>query len=534
MVGSTSSIAGTPTISFDVKDLDGVTHPHDDPLVIEAVVADYKVKRIHVDGGSSADLLFYPAYLSLGYRPDQCRPAKICLVGFSGTQVPVIGTLPLRVRVGEGDQIADTVTNFHIVDCPSVYNCILGRPFLHKLRAVPSTFHLRLKFPTNTGIGCVRGDQALAKQCCTLSLQKKAVVNIDAREEGICPVLVDPDEDFPISEVHTVRISTAWPREALQSLLTLLQEFEEVFAWGPEDMPGVDRRVAEHALGIAPRSRPIQQKRRNFSWERRQAVAEEVSRLLKAKFIQEVLYPTWLANVVMLKKANGQWRMCVDFTDLNKACPKDPYPLSKIDQLVDATAGHRFLSFLNMFSGYHQIPMRKEDQEKIAFMTPVGNYCYKVMPFGLKNVGATYQRMVDRVFARQLGRNLEAYVDDILIKSKGVDEHLEDLRESLNTMRLYDLRLNAKKCVFGATAVKFLGFMLTQRGIEANTRQIDAILQMSPPTKGREVQVLTGRISALNRFIACSGDRCAPSSLLSKGLVRPFYGHLSGRRHSKN
>ncbi|CAL1368987.1 unnamed protein product [Linum trigynum] len=519
MVGSTSATAATPPISFDSHDLEGVAHPHDDTLVIKAIIADYEVKRILVDGGSSADLLFYPAYLSLGYRPEQCRPAEICLTGFSGSQVPVIGTLPLRVQIGSGEHTAETIVNFHVVDCPSAYNCILGRPFLIQLWAVPSTFHLRLKFPTKAGVGCVQGDQALARQCYALSQEKKA---IDAREEVARPVPVDDDEEFPLVDEHTVQISTAWPRESLQSLLKLLWEFGEVFAWGPEDMPGVHPRVAEHTLGIAPGSRPVQQKRRNFAWERRQAVAEEVTKLLKARFIREVLYPTWLANVVMVKKSNGQWRMCVDFTDLNKACPKDPYPLPKIDQLVDATSGHQFLTFLDMFSGYHQIPMKKEDQEKTAFMTPVGNYCYEVMPFGLKNAGATYQRMVDRVFARQLGRNVEAYVDDILIKSIGVGAHLEDLREMLNTMRLYDLRLNPKKCVFGATAGKFLGFMLTQRGIEANPRQIDAILQMPPPTKGREVQVLAGRIAALNRFIARAGDRCAPFFATLKGACKTF------------
>ncbi|CAL1387108.1 unnamed protein product [Linum trigynum] len=214
--------------------------------------------------------------------------------------------------------------------------------------------------------------------------------------------------------------------------------------------------------------------------------------------------------------------MCVDFTDLNKACPKDPYPLAKIDLLIDATAGHRHLSFLDMFSGYHQIPLKKDDQKYTAFMTPVGNYCYKVMPFGLKNAGATYQRMVDRVFARQLGRNVEAYVDDILIKSAETHAHLEDLRETFDTLRGYNLRLNPKKCVFGATAGKFLGFMVTRRGIEVNPRQIEAILQMTSPTKHKEVQVLTGRIAALNRFISRAGDRCAPFFNTIKGAGKTF------------
>ena len=119
--------------------------------------------------------------------------------------------------------------------------------------------------------------------------------------------------------------------------------------------------------------------------------------------------------------------MCIDFTDLNKACPKDPFPMPKIDQLVDATVGHPWMSFLDAFQGYHHIPLALDDQEKIAFVTPIRNYHYKVMPFGLKNVGSTYQRMMTRMFESLLGKNIEIYIDDMLVKSKVVSEHLGDL-----------------------------------------------------------------------------------------------------------
>ena len=114
--------------------------------------------------------------------------------------------------------------------------------------------------------------------------------------------------------------------------------------------------------------------------------------------IKEVFYPDWLANTVVVKKKNGKWRVCVDFTDLNKACLKDPFPMPRIDQLMDATAGHPRMSFLDAFQGYHQIPLALKDQKKTAFVTPTGNYHYKVMPFGLKNAGSTYQRMMTRMF----------------------------------------------------------------------------------------------------------------------------------------
>ena len=148
-------------------------------------------------------------------------------------------------------------------------------------------------------------------------------------------------------------------------------------------------------------------------------------------------YPDWLANVVLVKKANGKWRMCVDFTDLNKACLNDSFPLARIDQLVDSTTGHKLLTFMDAFLGYNQIKMAKEDQEKTAFITSQDLYCYKVMPFGLKNAGATYQRLVNKMFSKQIGRNMEVYVNDMLLKSKEELAHLDDLKETFATLKQY-------------------------------------------------------------------------------------------------
>jgi hypothetical protein len=130
-----------------------------------------------------------------------------------------------------------------------------------------------------------------------------------------------------------------------------------------------------------------------------------------------VYYPEWIANVVLVKKANRKWRVCVDYSDLNKACSKDSFPLPRIDQLVDSTAGHEMLSFLDAYSGYNQIAMHLPDRQKTTFVTDKGLYCYRVMPFGLKNAGATYQRLVNQMFSKQIGRTMEVYVDDMLVKT---------------------------------------------------------------------------------------------------------------------
>ncbi|PKA62943.1 RNA-directed DNA polymerase like [Apostasia shenzhenica] len=212
----------------------------------------------------------------------------------------------------------------------------------------------------------------------------------------------------------------------------------------------------------------------------------------------------------MVKKANGKWRMCVDFRSLNQACPKDTYPLPRIDTMVDHTVGYEVMSFLDAFSGYHQIWMAKGDEEKTTFITDYGTYCYRVMPFGLKNAGATYQRMIDAVFRNQRGRNLEAYVDDILVKSKTLTEHLGDLRETLDTLRRYNLKLNPAKCTFSAALGKFLGYLVSVRGIEANSDKISAILSMPSPKTAKEIQKLAGRINSLGRFISKAGNRCSP------------------------
>ena len=200
----------------------------------------------------------------------------------------------------------------------------------------------------------------------------------------------------------------------------------------------------------------------------------------------------------------------MDFMDLNKACPKDSFPLPRIDQLVDSTAGHKLLTFMDTFSGYNQIKMDEEDQEKTAFITSQGLYCYKVMPFRLKNVGAIYQRLVNKMFNKQIGRNMEVYVNDMLFKSKEKIAHLDDLRDTFATLKQYQMKLNPSKCVFGVVSSKFLGFMVSQRGIEANLEKVQAIINMVSPRTVKDVQKLTERIAALNRFVSRVTDKCLP------------------------
>ena len=172
------------------------------------------------------------------------------------------------------------------------------------------------------------------------------------------------------------------------------------------------------------------------------------------------------------------------------------------------------MSFLDAFQGYHHIPLALEDQEKMTFMSPIGNYYYKVMPFGLENAGSTYQRMMTRMFEPQLGKVIEVYIDDMVVKSKVVSEHVKDLEIIFGILRVHKLRLNASKCSFGVGSGKFLGYMVTHREIKVSLDQIKAINNLQAPRNPKEVQKLTGMIAALNWFISRFADRCQPFYLL--------------------
>jgi hypothetical protein len=247
-----------------------------------------------------------------------------------------------------------------------------------------------------------------------------------------------------------------------------------------------------------------------MSDDKAEGARNEVKRLLSAGVIIEVTYLEWMANTVMVKKANGKWRMCIDFTDLNKTCPKDELPLPRIDSLVDAMTTSELMSLLDCYSGYHQIWMKKEDEPKTSFITPNGTYRCVRMPKGLKNAGKSFSRMSAKVLSSQIGRNVLTYVDDIIAKSTKQEHHVADLQETFANFRRAGLKLNPEKCVFGVKKGKFLGCLVSTKGIEANPSKIEAILRMEPPKSQKGAQMLTGRLTSLNRFISRSAERNLP------------------------
>ncbi|GJV95837.1 reverse transcriptase domain-containing protein [Tanacetum coccineum] len=306
---------------------------------------------------------------------------------------------------------------------------------------VPSS-HGMLKFPADGGIVTIRGTILIPAECATVITSPKEIPKEAGTSHQNLKVAIHPN--FPDQEVA---IGGTLSLAGRTELCTLLKKNLDIFAWQPSDMTGVPRSIAEHRLNI------------------------------RVGIMREVYYHDWMSNPVMVKKHDGSWRMCVDFTNLNKACPQDCYPLPEIDWKIESLCGYPFKCFLDAYKGYHQIQMAESDEEKMAFHTSQGVYCYTKMPFGLKNAGATYQQLVDRAFDSQVGRNMEVYVDDLVIKT------VEGM---------------------------FLGYTITPEGIKPCPDKTEAVLQLPSPRTIKEVQSLNGKLASLNRFLSKSAEKSLP------------------------
>ncbi|GFY88915.1 hypothetical protein Acr_06g0008550 [Actinidia rufa] len=324
---SSSYVGDQTPITFSNDDLRGLHLPHNDALVVSAVIANFNVQRILIDNGSLADILFISAFKRMKIGLDKLHPFHTPLIRFGRNTTHPLEWINLPITLGTEPHQITVWQDFIVVDCPSPYNAILGRPNLGGIKAITSTYHLKLKFPTPTGIGEIKGDQKVARQC--------------------------------------------------------------------------------------------------------------------------------------------------------------------------------FISAM-------KIKMYLPDIEKTSFITKRGLYCYKVMPFGLNNAGATYQRLVNRMFKEQIRKTMEVYIDDMLVKSLRSSDHIAHLEEAFGILRHHRMMLNPSKCIFGVSSGKFLGFLVTKRGIKVNPDQIKALIAMNSPRNVREVQQLTGRVAALNRFVSKSADKCLP------------------------
>ena len=410
------------------------------------------------------------------------------------------GYIELRTNFSDGTSARTIIVRYIVVNASSAYNLLLGRPSLNRLGAVASMTHMKLNFPSlEGGVITIRSDQNMAQKCYESSLKNKRGTYSITIQVGVPKGIVEAGisnerRHGPVAEVQKreikgkkFRLDTSLCKEFQYKIAEVISKHMDAFVWSSADMPEIDPEFLCHKLTMDEKVRLVYQRRRNFNEDKRMFIKEETRKLLNVDHIREIQYPEWLANVVLVRKASGKWRICIDFTDLNKSCPKDSYPLPSIDSLVDSASSCQLLSFMDAFLGYNQIRMHPWDESKIVFMAEFASYCYKIMPFGLKNVGATYQRLMDRILAPMLGRNVQAYVDDMVVTSVEKDQHIVDLEQLFTTIAKYNLKLNLEKCVFEEEAGKFLRFLLTERGIEVNPNKCATIIGMRSPAKGAPV-----------------------------------------------
>ncbi|KAK8948482.1 hypothetical protein KSP39_PZI005424 [Platanthera zijinensis] len=565
---SVASTSQTPPpdekITFSRRDLPDHEDPFCDALVIRTAIENFTVSRILVDNGSFVNVIFKKAFNEMRVESRRVLAADGPLFGFSGERKEVEGGVGLQVTLGGLSRNC----RFVIVDAPSSYNAIFGRPLISAFRCVPSSFHQCLKLNSGGTQIRVRGDPKAARECYvtavnTISWMEDAE-ELGARmereelgragagveedlvaeemaegeeleivvERGIAvePVMAgeqvaggeelgrvgagvegslvveeemdegeglekgeggkaqervaavevsgvgcgskdleeelrEQEEEEPsrlraaveVLEVEIltkdgrkekIKISGELTPQDQEEIRKCVEENIDVFAWSAADMPGVDADVACHRLNLDPGVRPIQQKKRAIASKMAGPIREEVEKLLRAGFISANRYPGW-------------------------------------------------------------IRMHPPDVKDVTFVTEDGCFSYNMMPFGLKNAGATYQRMMDRIFREQKGRNLEVYVDDLMVKSRDLESHVLDLQETFATVRKYKMRLNPLKCVFGASRGKFLGHLLTPEGVEPNPDKVRAILELGSPRNVKEVQRLTGKLAGLSRFLSRAGERCS-------------------------
>ncbi|GJX92470.1 reverse transcriptase domain-containing protein [Tanacetum coccineum] len=357
------------------------------PLIIEAEIGGHQVHSICVDGGSSFEILYEHCFNRL--RPEiknQMVPATTSLIGFNGEIKWPLRQITLLVKIRDDEHSTSAWMDFMVVRSTSPHNGIIGRPGLRKIQAVPSTAHGMIKFPVMGGILTLKDSKIIPVECAMVSGPEEQPILVNKVKEERVKVAINPEHPE-----QTVMIGS--------------------------DL--AEKTRMEHRLNVRKGCQPVRQKKRGQAAERNVAINDEVSKLVTAGIMREVHYHDWLSNPVMVKKSDNSWRMCVDFKDLNKACPKDGYPLPEIDWKVESLCGFPFKCFLDAYKGYHQIQMAEEDEEKTAFITNQGIFCYTKMPFGLRNAGATYQRLVDKTFHGQIGRNLEGHTKALDMLTKG-------------------------------------------------------------------------------------------------------------------
>ncbi|KAF8666369.1 hypothetical protein HU200_053472 [Digitaria exilis] len=423
-----------------------ITSPGRYPLVLETVVANSRLTKVLIDGGSGLNLIFAKTLKSMGLDTSALQPADTPFYGIvPGKAAIPLGQITLPVTYGTASNYRTEFIKFEVADFETSYHAILGRPALAKFMAIPHYTYLVLKMPGPHGVLSLRGDIKRSYLCDKEAVEYavRAASTIDRQElQPLAATVVEEDGDAPTQKktraikpvekvaTKTVDLQTGDPTKTAESaLVDFLRAQADIFATKPSDMPGVPRELIEHKLDLNESAKPKKQRLRRFATERREAIKKELAKLLAAGFIKE----------------------------------KDPFGLPRIDQVIDSTAGCTLLCFLDS--------------------------------------------AIQGCLQDQLHRNVEAYVDDVVVKTRNPEDLIADLTETFDNLRKWRWKLNPAKCVFGVPSGKLLGFIISERGIEANLEKIATIMNMEPPRTVKDVMKLTGCMAALNRFISKLGER---------------------------
>lgn len=323
-------------------------------------------------------------------------------------------------------------------------------------------------------------------------------------------------QDIVLAPDKIIKVGAEYTPDEVREYSILFREFRDVFVWDYSDMKGIDPSIVTHNLTTVPNARPVRQKQRPLHLKLSAAVKIEVEKLVDARLVSSINYPKWVSNIVPIAKKNGTIRIYVDFSDINNAYPKDNFLLPFIDQIIDRTARFEVISLMDGFSGYNQIQISPEDYYKTAFAMPWGTFAYKAMPFGLKNVGATYQRAMHFIFHDLINNTLEVFMDDMMGLLRTRAYHPSDLCAIFTRCRKYHVSLNPLKCVFAVTSGKLLGFLMSQQGIQIDPKKVKAILDMPPPRTQRQIESFLGRLGFLRHFLANFAINAKPLTNLLK------------------
>ena len=334
----------------------------------------------------------------------------------------------------------------------------------------------------------------------TLTIPPRAIIcELQPVSVDMAYQIAKPD-DKPTSVLEKVTVETEGLSESeKKSIFDLLQKHEDIFSSGDTDKGHCT--FVKHMINLTDET-PFKQRHRRIPPAMIDEVRSHIEQLAAGGIIRPSHSP-WASNVVLVRKHDGKLRMCVDYRQLNKRTVKDSYALPRIEELLDTLAGSKYFTVLDMKSGYHQVEVFEEHKCRTAFTVgPLGFWEFNRLPFGLNNAPATYQRLMEQCLGGDLNMKICAiYLDDLIIFSSSLEEHLERLDRVLNRLKECNLKLNPKKCMFLQTEVKYVGHIVSEKGIRADPEKIDKVKNWPTPTNAEEVRKFTSFAGYYRRFV---------------------------------